>query len=75
MKSHFSIVASIAVTMTSAYPVGAAGGSLHRSAEGLFCNALLERYCVACHNERIVSGPVDPDASTQVTQLLRRSKS
>ena len=33
--------------------------------------AILDKYCVTCHSERIVSLPADPDESLQTTQLRK----
>ena len=39
------------------------------TAEGSPQRAILDKYCVTCHSEGIVSRPADPDESLQMTQL------
>ena len=73
MKSRSAVVAVMMVAVASVYLVAARGApqqtSVASSAEVSPQRALLDQYCVTCHNERIVSRPADADESLQITQL------
>ena len=67
------MVTAVVVVMASGYLVGAAGVPQQPAAvstdEVSSQRALLDQYCVTCHNETIVSRPVEPDENLQITQL------
>ena len=73
MKSRIAVVAAMMVAAASVYLVAARGApqqTFAASGAGVSPQrALLDRYCVTCHSERVVSRPADPDESMQITQL------
>ena len=74
MKNRSAVVAVMIVSVAVAsVSLVAAGGTPQQPAaptsEVSPQRALLDQYCVRCHNERTVSRPATPDESVQVTQL------
>ena len=73
MKNRSAVVAGmlVSVVVASVYLV-AAGGTPQPAAptpEVSPQRALLDQYCVRCHNERTVSRPATPNEPAQITQL------
>ena len=69
----FLVVGIVTVALASGYLVSAAGVPRQPAAVAVAEDSpqrvLLDQYCVTCHNEQIVSRPVEQDESLQTTQL------
>ena len=74
MKNRSAVVAGmmISVAVATVYLVAAGGAPQQPAAptsEVSPQRALLDQYCVRCHNERTVSRPATPGEPVQITQL------
>ena len=61
----FVVLVVVAAVPAARMPQQVTGDAAAASSQ----RALLDQYCVTCHNQRIVSRPASPDESFQITQL------